>query len=141
MQLKRFKILVPLAIVIALFSISSLSASDAIEWNILKTLKLEAAPIDVAVSADGRRIFVLTDQGKIIVYSASAEEEASIDVGAHVDKIQVGPRGDIIFSNSRKNKTVQIFAVDFIQNINVSDSPFKGPADAPIVIAVFDDFQ
>ena len=141
MQLKRFNILVPLAIVIALYSISSLSASDAVEWNILKTLKFEAAPIDVAVSADGRRIFVLTDQGKIIVYSANAEEEASIDVGAQVDKIQVGPGGDIIFLNSRTNKTVQIFAVDFIQNINVSDSPFKGPADAPIVIAVFDDFQ
>jgi hypothetical protein len=141
MKLKRFKTLAPLTLLIVLFSFSSLSASDAVEWNILKTLKLEAAPIDLAVSADGRRIFVLTDQGKIIVYSANAEEEGTIEVGDQVDKIQVGPRGDIIFLDSRKDKTVQICAVDFIQNIDVSGSPFKGPADAPIVIAVFDDFQ
>jgi len=141
MKVKKLKILALLATVIVPFSISSLSASDAVQWTLLKTLKLEAAPLDVAVSADGRRIFVLTEQGKIIVYTANAEEEATIDVGDHVDKIQVGPRGDIIFSNSRKNKSVQIFAVDFIQNIDVSNSPFKGPADAPIVIAVFDDFQ
>ena len=141
MKVKKLKILALLATVIVPFSISSLSASDAVQWTLLKTLKLEAAPLDVAVSADGRRIFVLTEQGKIIVYTANAEEEATIDVGDHVDKIQVGPRGDIIFSNSRKNKTVQVFAVDFIQNIDVSNSPFKGPADAPIVIAVFDDFQ
>ncbi|UCD77964.1 MAG: hypothetical protein JSW26_21525 [Desulfobacterales bacterium] len=141
MKFKKLKILALLTTVIVPFSISSLSASDAVEWTLLKTLKLEAAPLDVAVSADGSRIFVLTEQGKIIVYTANAEEEATIDVGDHVDKIQVGPRGDIIFSNSRKNKSVQIFAVDFIQIIDVSNSPFKGPADAPIVIAVFDDFQ
>jgi len=141
MKLKKLGSLIPLTIAMVLFSISSLSASDAVELTILKTLKLEAAPIDVAVSADGRRIFVLTEEGRIIVYSADAEEEATIDVGSDVDKIQVGPRGDIIFSNSRKNKTVQILSVDFVQNINVSGSPFKGPADAPIVIAAFDDFQ
>ena len=30
---------------------------------------------------------------------------------------------------------------EFIQKINVSESPFKGSADAPIAIAVFSDFQ
>jgi hypothetical protein len=141
MTSKLLKTLAPLTIVIILLSASSLSASGAVEMTLLKTLNLEAAPIDLAVSADGRRTFVLTDQGKIIVYSANAEEEATIDVGAQVDKIQVGPRGDVIFCNSRQNKTVQVFAVDFIQNIDISGSPYKGPADAPVVIAVFDDFQ
>jgi hypothetical protein len=39
------------------------------------------------------------------------------------------------------NKTVEIVTIDFIQNINVSGSPFKGPEDAAVVIAVFDDFE
>ncbi len=141
MKLKCIKILIPLAIVMVVFSISPLGASGAVEWSILKTLKLDAAPIDMAVSPDGRRIFVLTEQGKIIVYSADAEEEATIDVGRQVDKIRLGPEGDILISNSRENKTVQVFAVDFIQKINISGSPFKGPVDAPIVIVAFDDFQ
>jgi hypothetical protein len=95
----------------------------------------------LAVSPDGRKIFVLTDQGKIIVYSANGEQEASVEVGTHVDKIRIGPGGDILFTGSRTNKAVQVFALDFIQNIDVANSPFKGPADAPVVIAVFDDFQ
>ena len=127
--------------VIILFSNNSLSAAGSVEWSVLKTLKLDAAPIDVAVSADGRRIFVLTEQGEIIVYTGNAEKEGTLQVGSHIDKIQVGPRGDIIFANSRENKTVQVYAVDFIQNINVAGSPYKGPVDAPVVIAVFDDFQ
>lgn len=141
MKLKWFTALAPLTIVIVLLSVSTLRASGAVEWSILKTLKLEAAPIDVAVSADGRRIFVLTDQGKIIIYGPNAVEEDAIDVGADVDKIRVGPEGDILFLNSRTDKSVKVISLDFIQNINVSGSPFKGPADAPIVIAVFDDFQ
>jgi len=141
MKLKRSKIFIPLSIAIILFAITNLEASDTVEWSILKTLKLDAAPIDVAVSADGRRIFVLTEHGKVIVYSANAQEEAAIDVDPNIDKIRVGPNGDTLITNSRENKTVQIFAVDFIQKINIAGSPFKGPADAPIVIAAFDDFQ
>ena len=141
MKLKSIKILIFLAVVMVMFSISRLGASDGVEWSILKTLKFDAAPIDMAVSPDGRRIFVLTEQGKIVVYSADAEEEATIEVGPQVDKIQLGPGGDILIANSRENKTVQVFAVDFIQKINISGSPFKGPVDAPIVIVAFDDFQ
>ena len=141
MKLKRLKILIPLSITIVLFSISNLEASDTVEWSILKTLKTDAAPIDVAVSADGRRIFVLTEHGKVIVYSANAEEEATIEVDPHTDKIRVGPNGETLITNSRENKTVQIFAVDYIQNINIAGSHFKGPADAPIVVVAFDDFQ
>jgi hypothetical protein len=62
-------------------------------------------------------------------------------VGADVDKIRLGPQGDVLIANSRTNKTVQFFDIDFIQQINIAGSPFKGPADAPVVIAVFDDFQ
>jgi hypothetical protein len=141
MKLKKINILIPLAVLVVLSSISSPQASDAVEWTILKTLKLDAAPIDVAVSTDGKRIFVLTEQGKIIVYSANGKKEATLEVGPQVDKIRLDPRGDILISNSREDKTVQFFAIDFIQKINISESPFKGPADAPIVIAVFDDFQ
>ena len=141
MKLKWMITIAPLMIVMILFCISPVIASNTVEWTILKTLPLEAGPIDVAVSADGRRIFVLTDQGKIIIYASNALEEAEIDVGAGVDKIQAGPNGDILFLNSRSDKTVKVISLDFIQSINVSDSPFKGPADAPVVVAVFDDFQ
>ena len=141
MKLQRLTIFILLTLAAVLASADGLRASDAVEWSIIKTLKLDASPIDVAVSADGRRLFVLTDQGKVIVYSAGTEVEGTVDVGADVDKIRLNPEGDVLIANSRADKTVKFFDIDFIQQINIAGSPFKGPADAPVVIAVFDDFQ
>ena len=141
MKLQRLTIFIALTLLFILASVNGLRASDAVEWSIIKTLKLDASPIDMAVSADGRRLFVLTDQGKVIIYTAGAEVEGTVEVGTDVDKIRLDPQGDVLITNSRTNKTVQFFDIDFIQQINIAGSPFKGPADAPIVIAVFDDFQ
>jgi hypothetical protein len=106
-----------------------------------KTLKIEKTPVDVAVSLNGRWVFVLTAQGSILIYSGDGRLEDEITVGNHVDGIKVGPEQDILLLTSRKNKTVEILVLDFIQNIDVSNSPFKGPADAVVTIAVFSDFQ
>jgi hypothetical protein len=112
-----------------------------VEWNIQKTLKLDTQPLDVAVSQNGNTIFVLTESGKILIYSSDGNLKDKIDVGNHVDHIRSGPGEEWLFLSSRKNKTVEILHVDFIQHIDISGSPFKGPANAPVVIAVFSDFQ
>ncbi len=39
----------------------------AVETSLQNTLQIEAVPIDVAVSADGRSTFVLTDEGNVLV--------------------------------------------------------------------------
>ena len=116
-------------------------SSGRVDWDVKKTLKLEKTPVDVAVSLNGRWVFVLTAQGSILIYSGDGRLEDEITVGNHVDGIKVGPEQDILLLTSRKNKTVEILVLDFIQNIDVSNSPFKGPADAAVTIAVFSDFQ
>ncbi|UCF90911.1 MAG: hypothetical protein JSW39_21905 [Desulfobacterales bacterium] len=141
MKLKNAETLALLTIVAALLGLADPAAAAPVEWNIHNTLQLESAAIDVAVSQDGGRIFVLTDQGKILIYSSANVVEGTIDVGQNVDQIKIGPREDILILNNRIDKTVQVITLDFIQNINVGGSPFKGPENAPIVIAVFDDFQ
>ena len=116
-------------------------SSALVDWDVKKTLKIEKTPVDVAVSLNGRWVFVLTAQGSILIYSGDGRLEDEITVGKHVDGIKVGPEQDILLLTSRKNKTVEILVLDFIQNIDVSNSPFKGPADAAVTIAVFSDFQ
>jgi DNA-binding beta-propeller fold protein YncE len=112
-----------------------------VEWNIQRTLNIDGIPIDVALAPDGSKVFVLTDQGKVLVYSNQNEPTDEFEVGRQIDQINVGPRGDLLILGSQEKKTVQIASLDFIQNIPIAGSPFKGPADAPVVIAVFDDFQ
>jgi len=125
------------------FIVLTLSAqtSARVEWDVQKTLKLEETPIDVAVSRNGRWIYVLTDQRDILIYSGDGKLTDTISVEKSIDGIKAGPRENVLLLTSRKNKTVQVLVLDFIQNIDVSGSPFKGPADAPVVIAVFSDFQ
>ncbi len=141
MKIKTIISIAFLSIVMILSAFNSGFAAGDVEWNILKTLQLDATPIDVAITPDGRRIYVLTDQGEILVYSSTQTLEGRIEVGKHVDQLKLGPRGETLILTSGRDKTIQVATVDFIQNIDTAGAPFKGPEDAPVVIAVFDDFQ
>ena len=136
----KTRLVVFLLIPVILLTLCPLS-SALVDWDVKKTLKIDKTPVDVAVSLNGRWVFVLTTQGSILIYSGDGRLEDEITVGKHVDGIKVGPEQDILLLTSRKNKTVEILVLDFIQNIDVSNSPFKGPADAAVTIAVFSDFQ
>lgn len=112
-----------------------------VEWSIQKTLKTGEPPVDVAVSPDGRTIFVLTSNGNVLIYDREGKLDDTIKVGVHVDQIRVDPSGEQLFATSRQNQTVEIIALNFIRKINVVGSPSKGRTDAPVVLTVFSDFQ
>ena len=125
-----------------LFFLTSVVHGHAeVEWNLHRTFKTQKAPLDVDVSIDGRWVFVLTDQGEILIYSSNGGLKDTIHVGDTIDEIKAGPREDILFLSSRKDSTVQLITLDFVEQINIAGSPFKGPADAPVAITVFSDFQ
>lgn len=113
----------------------------AVEISVEKTLKPDAAPIDVAVSADGRTTYVLTEAGNILVYDEQANLTDTIKVGPQVDQIEIDPSGERLFAASRQNKTVEIILLDFISSIDTAGSPFAGPAAAPVIVTVFSDFE
>ena len=112
-----------------------------VEWDIVQTLKLDAPPLDTAISPDGRRIYVLVGGGNVLIYSNRGILKEKIQVGDQVDQINLGPKGEYLFISSRQNKTLEIVSLNFIYNLNVTGSPFKGAKDAPVVITVFSDFQ
>jgi hypothetical protein len=124
-----------------IFSTMFVNGHAEVEWNLLETFKTQKAPLDVEISIDGRWIFVLTEQGEVLIYSSYGRLKDTINVGDTIDEIKAGPREDILFLSSRKDSTVQVISLDFIQKINITGSPFKGPVDAPVAIVVFSDFQ
>ena len=113
----------------------------AVEINLQKTLTTDGAPVDVAVSQDGNLTFVLTDNGKVLIYDQVGNLTDTVEIGPHIDQIEIGPRAERLFAASRQNKTVEIITLDFIHEIDTLGSPSKGPPEAPVVIAVFSDFQ
>ncbi len=116
-------------------------ASATVEWSRQQLLKTDGAPVDIAVSADGKFTFVLTDTGQVFIYSAQGQAAGTLDVGNGFNGIESSPTGDKLFLLDRNSNGVQVVAVDYIQNINASGAPFKGPAEASVVIALFSDFQ
>jgi DNA-binding beta-propeller fold protein YncE len=120
---------------------STFSVFAAVESSLQKTLAIDGVPVDVVVSQDGNRTFVLIDGGNVSIYDRLGNLTDTVKVGPHVDQIEIGPRGERLFATSRQNKTVEIITLDFIHKINTLGSPSKGPFEAPIVIAVFSDFQ
>jgi len=111
------------------------------DWQVRQKLQLEQAPIDMLVSANNKWVYILTSDGQIVIYATSGQLKDKIRVGSDVDQIKAGPRDDMLFLLSRKSKSVQIITIDFTEEIATRGSPVKGPADAPVTVAVFSDFQ
>jgi hypothetical protein len=117
------------------------TAQASLEWKVLKDLDLKASPLDVAPSADGQWLYILTP-GEILVYSMQEGRITDpIPVGKEFDRIAALPRANGLTLSSSANKTIQIIMLEHVIAIDVSGLPFKGPRDAPVVVAVFDDYQ
>lgn len=112
-----------------------------VEWDIRNTLKLETPPIDVAISRNGQFIYVLADQGNLLIYSSDGSLKEKIKLETSVDQIKAGPTEDLLLLSSKKDRTVQLLTLEFIKNINISGSPFKGSPAAPVAVVVFSEFQ
>lgn len=117
------------------------TALATVEWELQETISMDTTPLDIAISLDNKRIFILNNQGEILVYSKDGRLTETLNVGKHINQIKVGPRDNVLFLTSRKKKTVEVVELDFIQDINTAGSPFKGPPDAPVAVIVFSDFQ
>ena len=123
-----------------LFTFSSLARAE-VEQEALKTLKLEAKPIDVTVSADGKYTFILVEGGKVLIYDTAGKLQDTIKVSDSVVSISSLPGGNYLLLADNKADTLELLRISFVVDIDISGLPFKGPADAPVVIVVFSDYQ
>lgn len=138
--MKKWKAAAVFAMTLILAAIP-LSGQAEVDVDILKTLKISDTPLDVAFANNHNYIYVLTDKGQILVFDPAGRQLDKMDVGTEYDQMRVVPGSDVLFLSSRKNRLVQIVQVGFVQQINTSDAPFRGPANAPVVIAVFSEFE
>ncbi|MGB3649375.1 MAG: hypothetical protein WA992_12695, partial [Desulfobulbales bacterium] len=112
-----------------------------VETGASKTFKLEAKPVDMTVSADGKYTFILAEGGKILIYDSAGALKDTLKVSDSVVSIGTSPNGDYLLLADSKANTLEVLTISFVVNIDISGLPFKGPADAPVVVAVFSDYQ
>jgi len=129
-----------LVTVISVFFLCGTALAD-LSWKTLRELNLEKEPLDVAASEDGQSVFILVP-GEIVVYSVTASGvEKKIPVDKAFDRITYSPKLHALVLTGSGSKTLRILKLQDIHELDLSGSPFKGPENAPVTIAVFSDYQ
>lgn len=126
------------ALLILLFAVQG---NASVEWTPTNTYGNDKPIKDAAVSVDGKWIYLLTGDGNIFIYHANGALRGKIAVGNHIDGIQAGPQEGQLFLTNLAEGLVREISLTFIEQIDIAGAPFIGAEEAPIVIAVFLDYQ
>jgi hypothetical protein len=120
---------------------NGLAATVGVDTTLLKQLAIDKPPLDVETSTDGKLIFVLVP-GEVLIYSDLGSQPTNrIAVDNHFDRLAFAEKLDLLILSSNSNQKVDMVRIDLISKVITDGSPYRGKADAPVTIAVFDDYQ
>jgi len=120
------------------------------EWELLRDIRLDEKPIDVAMSADGSTAFILTKQTSAFILTRQSIKIYDMQDGRVVDTIPLNkkytgistaPRGNILLLTSSSDKSISILQISQSIELTVGTSPVIGPRQAPVTLTAFIDFQ
>jgi hypothetical protein len=120
---------------------NGLAATVGVDTTLLKQLAIDKPPLDVETSTDGKLMFVLVP-GEVLIYSDLGGQPINrIAVDNSFDSMAFAEKLDLLILSSNSNQKVDMVRIDLISKVITDGSPYRGKADAPVTIAVFDDYQ
>ena len=133
---------------IALLTVSSTNASTpasgsdgSLEWRTLTSMDLPAKALHFKRSLDGKYLYVLTEDHRVLVYDQRNTLQGSIPVDPGVTDLDIAPQGQLLYLIDTEKQVTTTLAIDFVVDIDTSNSAYKGNIDAPVTVVVFSDFQ
>lgn len=136
------------ASVIGLLTVTSTNASTpasgsdgSLEWRTLTSMDLPAKALHFKRSLDGKYLFVLTEDHRVLVYDQRNTLQGSIPVDPGVTDLDIAPQGQLLYLIDTEKQVTTTLAIDFVVDIDTSNSAYKGNIDAPVTVVVFSDFQ
>jgi protein-disulfide isomerase len=126
-----------LALLLAL--VWALPATAALQVMGTQTLHLPKAALDMAVTLDGSKVFVLLKGGEVQVLTPAGELLDRLSVATDAERLAVSPEGDRLYLAT--GTELQVVEIVTLHELPVLNSPDKGPANAPVTLTVFSDFQ
>lgn len=120
---------------------AALALPEGIDWRVQPLIALETPPIDVAAAEDGELVFVLSRDHVLVYADPTAAPINRIPVDGTFDRIGYAEETETLLLTSSVSKTMQRISIQRIHTIETEGSPFRGPVDAAVTIAVFDDYQ
>jgi len=136
--MKRIPFIV--AVCICFVGLAQLSQAG-VEWTLKKQLSVESAPLGVALSPDGKWMFVLTPK-EVLIYEKGGDKAINrIPLEESYDTIFYSAVDNTLIVSSRSDKKIKLIGLETVNTFTVAGLPFKGPEGAPVTIAVFSDYQ
>lgn len=106
----------------------------------LSRFQFEKTPMQIAPSSDGRRLYVMTDDHQLQIYTLAGDLQGQVVLDPQVDQfVPLGPQHLLLQKTALKQASIAL--VEISQNIDISSAPVQGDKNAPVTIAVFDDFE
>lgn len=122
-----------------LFAPQLLQAS--MDWRVIKEIDLKDQPLDIATALDGKTLFILVPGEVLVQDMKTFNISQRISVGKGFDRLTHSPRNNALILSSSTTKTLKVIQLERIHQFDFSGLPFLGPEEAPVIIAVFSDYQ
>ncbi len=145
--MKQYKLLFPVLFLSSALLLTDVATNahaeemQGVEYAIAAKWKLADKPLDIVHSLDGQYVFFLTDKQTVLVYDNKGNKKGTIPVEAGVTAIDIAPRGEFLYLMNSSTAEFTAMAISFVQQIDITDSPVTGPADAPVTMVIFTDFE
>jgi hypothetical protein len=138
--MQKAPITLGVVLIFGLFCATSVMPAT-VEWTISEELDLKAPSVDMCASTDGKWLYILS-AGEVAVYSFADKEIVNrIAVDKAFDRmIYIKEKNSLVVS-SRSDNTVQIIQLEEVYQFDTSELPYQGSKGAPVIIAVFSDYQ
>jgi hypothetical protein len=124
-----------------LFLATPVLSADRFEQLDTREISLPGKAVDLAVAADGTFTFVLTDHGEVAVYDAAGTRIQTMNVGSGYERLDYDSNGNRLVLGGSGQQELKVITLVMRYDIDTEASPYRGPQDAPVTIAVFNDFQ
>jgi thiol-disulfide isomerase/thioredoxin len=136
------KLLLSLGLIAALL-LGTGPALAKTEWKLDPVVELDEKPIDTALTADGKKAYILTKKNILIYGVGEGRIIDTIPLEKKYNSISVAPKGDVLLltRGSMFEKTISKITISQTFDIPIGTSPIIGPADARVTLVVFSDFQ
>ena len=129
-----------LMILVSLLCSASPLLANSVDVQPIRRIALGETPRQVVATADGQRIYVLTEAGKVHLFSGDGQPQGSFEVGPEVTGLTPQGSNRLVLQAADKQEMVLV-ALQPVVAIDASQAPVLGNADAPVEIAIFDDFE
>lgn len=112
-----------------------------LNWSVQASWPIPAKPIDIAQSLDNKKVFVLTADAKVYIFTPDGKQLGVLPVDPNVTAIDIAARGEMLYLINGKTNTYSALDISFNQKIDITGAPVRGKIDAPVTLVVFSDFE